>query len=229
MTYRTTVVSSLVLAVATSAASAQVVFQNHRDNGWFLPFNSSTPSSVRYGDGGWLGNTGSDFTLNQITLGLAGNGLTAGTVDLTFSFNDGDPSGLVFGSGAPLFSTTLHNVAIPALDDAGGPADFFVTIPLPDVHTLGGFNNIGFSLGVSNFNYSGSLGFQCASTFAQSVGFYTNNASYNDGTNWSLFSFGSGAYGVANFVAEIQQAPAPASLALLAGAPLLARRRRAHR
>lgn len=226
MTYRTALVPAIVLAVAASAASAQVVFQNHRDNGWFLPFNASTPSNVRFGDGGWLGNTGSNFTLNQVRLGLAANGPTAGTADLTFTFNEGDPSGLIFGSGAPLFSTTLHNVPLPANDGEGNPSDFFLSIPLPNLQTLGGFNNIGFSLSVSNVNYSGSFGFQCASAFAQSVGFYTDNASQFDGSNWSLFSFGMGPYGVANFVTEINQVPAPASLTLLAGAGLFASRRR---
>jgi hypothetical protein len=208
-------------------ANAQVVFQNSNDNGTFTPFSSSTPAGTRFGDSGWFGS-GSDapVALNAITLGFAVFGTSGGgTTDLTFTFNDGDPSGLVFGSGSTLYSTTITNVALPAV--SGGGAIFSVTIPLAGTLTTGGYNNIGWSVGVQNFNYAGSFGFQCASAFVQTVGFYTNNASqYDPGSNsWSQFSFGSGGFGVANFVAELT-VPSPSSAGLLAVAGVVACRRR---
>lgn len=214
-----------VLAAIPGVASATTYFKNTNDNGLFTPFNSSTPAGVRYGDGGWLSDfQPGGFTLTGITLGLAAFGGTAnGTTDITFTFNDGDPSGLVFGTGNTLYSTTITNVQLIA--DEASPATLFdLYIPLPSIVTAGGFNNIGFSIGVSNFNFDGQFGFQCSSAFGQQIGFYTNNASYYSGSNWSLFSFGPGAFGVGNFVAEI--VPSPASGMTLAGACLLAARRR---
>lgn len=214
-----------VLAAVPTLASAATYFKNTNDNGLFTPFNSSTPAGTRYGDGGWLTNfQPSGIELTGITLGLVAYGGTAnGTTDITFTFNDGDPSGLVFGSGNTLYSTTISNVQLIA--DEASPATLFdLFIPLPSVMTSGGFNNIGFSIGVSNFNFDGQFGFQCSSAFGQQIGFYTNNASYYDGNNWSLFSFGVGNFGVANFVAEV--VPSPASGLTLAGACLLAARRR---
>lgn len=211
-------------------AHAQVVFQNSNDNLSFTPFTSSTPAGTRFGDSGWIGS-GSDapVALNAITLGLAVFGTSAaGTTDLTFTFNDGDPSGLVFGPGSTLYSTTITNVSLPA--SSGGASLFSITIPLAGTMTTGGYNNIGWSVGVQNFNYGGSFGFQCASSFAQTVGFYTNNASqYNPSTSsWSLFSFGSGGFGVANFVAELTvPSPSGASMLAVAGAFACRRRRRA--
>lgn len=216
-----------VMSLAASPVMADVVFQNSNDNGYFVPFDSNTPSSIRYGDGGWLsGFQPQNFTLVSIDLGLAVfSAANAGTADLTFTFNDGDPSGLVFGSGGALYSTTIQDVALPATAP-GMPAFFSLTIPLPNVQTLGGFNNVGFSVGVSDFQYEGSFGFQCSSALGQSVGFYTNNASFYDGVGWSLFAFsGDPTFGVANFVVTMRT-PEPASLTLLGLASLFAARRR---
>jgi hypothetical protein len=215
------------IAGSTGLASAQVVFQNSNDNGYFTPFSTSTPAGTRFGDSGWIGS-GADapVALNTLRLGLVvAGGTGAGTTDLTFTFNDGDPSGLVFGPGTTTYSTTITNVTLP--DASAGAAFFDVTIPLFGTLTTGGFNNIGWSVGVQNFNYSGTFGFQCASTLTQSVGFYTNNASqYNPGAgSWSLFSFGGGTFGVANFVAQLT-VPSPAGGAVLAMAGVLATRRR---
>lgn len=217
------------LVASAGLANAQVVFQNSNDNGLFTPFSSTTPAGTRFGDSGWIGS-GSDapVALNNITLGLVVIGGTgAGTTNLTFTFNDGDPSGLVFGPGTTLYSTTVSNVALP--DASSGPVLFNLTIPLLGTTTSGGFNNIGWSVGVSNFSFDGQFGFQCASSVSQSVGFYTNNASqYNPTTSsWSLFSFGANpTFGVANFVATVT-VPAPASaVALGLGGVLACRRRR---
>lgn len=215
-----------VLALSGSAFG-QVVFQNIQDNGFFTPFNSSTPSSVRYGDSGWFGS-GSDapVALNSITLGMAVfGGNSTGLTDLTFTFNDGDPSGLIFGTGAQLYSVTVSNVFLPA--SIAGPAFFNVTIPLPGVSTTGGYNNVGWSVGVSNFSYSGSMGFQCSSGFGQTVGFYTNLASSYNGSSWSLFDFSPNPFPnqYANFVATITT-PAPGAAGLLGLAGLVAMRRR---
>lgn len=210
-----------------AAVQAETVFQNFQDNGFFVPFTAVTPSSVRYGDSGWFGS-GSDAPagLESITLGLAVSGSTrAGSTDLTFTFNDGDPSHLVFGSGSTLYSTTVHAVPLPDTSEAGGPVFYSLTIPLPGVVTAGGFNNIGWSVGVANFDSDGAFGFQCSSAFGQSLGFYTNNASNFDGSAWHLFSFGGGPFGVANFVAEVR-VPGPGSAALAACAGLAAVRRR---
>jgi MYXO-CTERM domain-containing protein len=221
------VLCAAIAVAAASSAQADVVFRNVRDNGFFTPFNSSTSSAVRYGDSGWFGSGGdAPVELESITLGLAVyNSSRAGSTDVTFTFNDGDPSGLVFGSGATLYSTTVHGVALDNTG-SGGVSFFDLTIALPGVHTSGGFNNIGFSIGVSNFDSDGSMGFQCSSVFGQVAGFYTNNASSTSGGNWSLFSFGGGNFGVANFVATITT-PAPGTgMAGAIGLALAARRRR---
>jgi hypothetical protein len=217
----------VLLTALPSMANANVVFKNVQDNGYFTPFNSSTPSNVSYGDGGWLTNWQPDgIEINQVTLGLATSGGTAnGYCDLTFTLTDGDPSGLVFGSGAVLATVTVPNLYLIA--DETGHSFFDLTLPIPGVSTLGGFNNIGFSVSVSNFDFDGSFGFQCSSVYGQQVGYYTNNASYYNGSNWSLFSFGSGPYGVANFVAEIVPAPSAGVLLGAAGLAAAARRRRA--
>jgi hypothetical protein len=70
------------------------------------------------------------------------------------------------------------------------PTYFDVVIPLPRVMTLGNFNNVGWSVKCRNFNYTGSFGFQVGVCTSQAFGFYTNNASFNNGTSWSLFAFG---------------------------------------
>jgi hypothetical protein len=70
------------------------------------------------------------------------------------------------------------------------PTYFDVVITLPRVTTLGNFNNVGWSVKCRNFNYAGSFGFQVGTCTAQTTGYYTNNASFNNGTSWSLFAFG---------------------------------------
>ncbi|MEM1329912.1 MAG: hypothetical protein AAGG07_05070 [Planctomycetota bacterium] len=221
------------LAVAalavTAPAHAQVVFQNANDNGVFLPFSSSTAAGTIYADSGWLSGTlpPVTFSLGNITMGMAGNSNNAGTVDLRFTFNDGSPSGLVFGSGNELFATTLNDVAIPAAGEEG-IALFDLSIDLPSIETLGGFNNVGWSVEVIDMDYDGDFGFQVASAGAQSVGFFTNNATFFDPNagSWSQFAFGSDPNtGVANFVATIS-VPAPGAAALLGLAGIAARRRR---
>ncbi len=222
--------AALVIAVSTAAASAQVVFDSAWDNGFLTPFNSSTSSSIRYGDSGWIG-TGSSApeVVTRITLPLAVfDTITGGTTDLTFTFNDGDPSGLVFGPGTTLYSTTISNVAIPATGD--NLVSFFnVVIDLPNIALSGGFNNFGWSIGVQNFSSDGQLGFTCSSGVGQFAGFYTSNAAFNNGSSWSLFSFGGDPItGVANLRA-ILEVPAAGTAGLfgLAAIPALRRRRSA--
>lgn len=218
---------SIGSALAASSASGAIVFSNLSDNGFFTPFSSGTDASVRYGDGGWLsGFQLPTYTLNRIDLGLAVFGSEdPGSTDITFTFNDGDPSGLVFGSGAVLYSTTLTNVVLPA-SPIGAPVYFTLSIPLPNVETFGGFNNIGWSVGIDNYNYAGQFGFQVSTASGQTQGFYTNNASYYDGSSWSLFSFGPNPNtGVANYVATIYDVPEPTTLVLFGVGALLLRRR----
>lgn len=214
-----------VIALGASVSSGAIVFDAQNSGGFFTPFNSGNASTVKYGDGGWLSGSGPDtYTLTSITLRLAtfgGNGITGGTTDLNFTFNDGDPSGLVFGPGTTLYSTTVTGLSLPA--NPSGFATFFdVTIPLPNVVTSGGFNNIGWSMGLSNYNYDGQFGVQTSGF--QAVGFFTSNASFFNGSSWSLFSFG----GPANFAAEISGfvTPAPGAVGLMGVAGLVAARRR---
>lgn len=216
--------------VATSSAWADVVvFQNSPNNGWFTPFNSGNAGTVLYGDGGWLGTNEPTYTLTRIELGLVSqNGTVDGSTDIKFTLNEGDPSGLIFGSAAELYSTTITDVALTA---GSAPNYFTLTIPLPNVATLGGFNNIGWSIGLENYSFDGDFGFQASTASAQSVGFYTNNASYYNGSNWSLFAFsGDPETGVANFVATIYATPEPGTIGLAAlGLGLAALRRRRNR
>ena len=188
-----TLLAALVAALApASAASAQVVFETGNDNGYFTPFTSANASTVTYGDSGWLGSgPGSpSVPLGRMTLRLATfGGEVPGSTDIEFTLNDGDPSGLVFGSGAVLYSTTIAGVELPAAFGTD-PTYFDVVIPLPRVMTLGNFNNVGWSVKCRNFNYPGSFGFQVGICTSQAFGFYTNNASFNNGTSWSLFAFG---------------------------------------
>lgn len=214
-----------VIAIAASASNGAIVFDAQNSGGFFTPFNGGNAGIVKYGDGGWLSGFGTDtYTLTSITLRLAtfgGGGITGGTTDLNFTFNDGDPSGLVFGPGTTLYSTTVTGLALPA-NPVGFATFFDLTIPLPNIVTSGGFNNIGWSMGLSNYAYDGDFGVQTSGF--QAVGFFTNNASYFDGTSWSLFSFG----GPANFAAVIDGfvTPAPGAVGLMGLAGVRAVRRR---
>jgi hypothetical protein len=194
LSVRSTVLTVALIATAAAAQSAQaqsIVFQSDPDNGIFTPFNPSNALTVRYGDSGWLGNNLPPQRLQSITLRMyAGNAVNPGTGTMRFSFHDGDPSGLVFGSGQQLLSTTIPDIAIPAGSEGGFFTSFEVNIPLNGIVTTGGFNNVGWSVGWTAFNYVGDVGFACASANAQPVGFFTNNASFNNGTSWSLFAFG---------------------------------------
>jgi hypothetical protein len=92
--------------------------------------------------------------------------------------------------------------------------------------TTGGYNNVGWSIQLQNYAFGGNFGFQVSTASGQTAGFYTNNASFYNGSAWSLFSFGSDSnFGVANFVATIE-VPTPASAGLLVGAGVFALRRR---
>ncbi|MGE3182810.1 MAG: hypothetical protein AB7N71_14360 [Phycisphaerae bacterium] len=222
---RAITIGIVVSLSAGSFAGTEVVFQNTNNNGWFTPFNSSNATTVRYGDSGWLGTTQPDFTLTRIVLGLVTeNGTEPGIVDLSFTFHDGDPSGLVFGSGAELYATTITDLVIPG--GGAGPQFFELEIALPNIVTTGGFNNIGWSIGLGNFDFDGDFGVQVSSASGQLAGFYTNNASFYNGNSWSLFSFGSDPNtGVANFVATVYT-PEPITGALLALLGVCAWRRR---
>ena len=203
---------ALAMGCAATGANAQsIVFANFADNGFFAQFNSGLSLNTKYGDSGWIGfidNGNPRFTLSKIDLSMvAYQGTGAGEIDVTFTLNDGDASGLGFGSGAVLYSVDLNGIQVP--DTTGvfqNLEPFLLEIPLPDVVTRGGFNNIGWSLKINRFAFDGSVGFQCAtgSAAGQPVGFYTNNASFFNGTSWSLFSFGPDpVFGVANFVTTI--------------------------
>ena len=198
---------------------ADPVLENGWDNGFFTPFTSSNAATVVYGDSGWLGGPGAlPITLSQIDMGLvAFDSPTAGTTDITVTFNDGDPSGLVFGPGTELYRTTLTAVTLPATEP-GEAAGFTLSIPLPSVVTSGNYNNVGWSVSLGNYDYAGSFGFQ-VSTFSNfSTGFPTNNASFFDGSSWSLFSFGSDQETQSvNFVATITAVPEPIVLDVQVG------------
>jgi len=203
------------IAVALSAlspvASAQtVVFDVGNDLGFFAPINSSNAATVKYGDGGWLGpGPGAPgVTLSKIKLRLATFGSKVpGSTDIEFTLNNGDPSGLVFGPGTPLYTTTITGVELPA-SSATSATFFEIDIPLPNIRTTGGFNNVGWSVKCRNFNYQGQFGFQVATCNGQFVGFYTNNASFFNGSFWSLFAFGQDpCTQVANFSVTLFKAP----------------------
>lgn len=179
------------LPLASVATAQEAVFVAGSDNGFFTPINPGNAGLVAYGDGGWIGDGSSaPVALGRITLNLATFGsVKPGTTDLVFTFNDGDPSGLVFGSGDTLHSTVIEGVELPAAKP-GSAAFFTVDIPLPAILTRGGFNDVGWSVRCANYAFAGQFGFQVSTCAAQTVGFYTNNASYFDGANWSLFAFG---------------------------------------
>jgi hypothetical protein len=187
--------AALAAALLAAAAHAQnVVFATAGDGGFFTPFNAGNAATVKYGDSGWLGGPDSPpVALGSITMQLAtfsnGTPAAAGLTDLEITINNGDPSGLVFGPGNVLYSTVLTGVELPATD--GTSATFFsIDIPLPGVLTAGGFNNVGWSVKCRNFAFAGSFGFQVGTCTGQTVGFFTNNASFFNGAGWSLFAFG---------------------------------------
>ncbi len=233
------VAASLVAigGVSSSALAETIIYQSNSPTGFFAPINSSTPAGTKFGDSGWVGSGGSPAVLgvNSITLGLAVvNNLPAGTVnagttDINFTFNNGDPSGLVFGNGAQLYSTTINGVSLPELPAPGDRIYFNLRIDLPALTLAPGFNNFGWSVGVSNYAYDGNFGFQNSGLFNPSFGFITGNASQfnpSSGT-WSLFAFGPAfPDDSANFVATLT-VPEPATLGGLAAASLIALRRRA--
>jgi hypothetical protein len=206
------------LAVSASASAQSVVFLTGSDNGFFTPFNSGNAATVKYGDSGWLGGPSAPpVALGTITLYLAtfsnGAAVPAGSTDIELTINDGDPSGLVFGSGAELYRVVINDVELPATD--GSSASFFaVSVPLPRVLTSGGFNNVGWSVRCLDFQFGGSFGFQVGTCNAQLIGFFTNNASFFNGTSWSLFAFGANTCSqIAQYSVEILDAaesPCPA-------------------
>jgi autotransporter-associated beta strand protein len=195
------------------------VLENGWDNGFFTPFNSGNAATVIYGDSGWLGGPAAlPITLSQIDMGLVGfDSPTAGTADITVTFNNGDPSGLVFGSGAELFRTTFTAVDLPATEP-GEAAGFTLSVPLPSVVTSGGFNNVGWSVQLGNYDYPGSVGFQVSTLSNFTTGFGTNNASFYDGGTWSLFSFGPDPETQSvNVVATITAVPEPLAFDVQSG------------
>ncbi len=213
----------LLAGLPTCLTAQQVVYDTGGPTGFFAPFSRSTAAGTKFGDSGYFG-TGSSAPVGvtSITLGLAtfgGDPSTndPGTTDIVFTFNDGDPSGQVFGPGTTLYSTTIENVVLPPADDSN-PTYFGLTIDLPNVMTSGGFNNFGFSIGVENYDCDCQFGFQNRGDF-NALGFYTNNASeFTPGSGWTLFAFGPrDPQDIANFV-SIVRVPEPASGIILAGA-----------
>jgi hypothetical protein len=224
--------AAFVLAAVAVPASAQtVVFETGANNGFTSDFTSATFPGTRIGDSGWFG-FGSDapVLVTKITIGLAASsfsGTAAGSTDIKVTLNNGDPSGLVFGSGAALYTTTLTNVSLPALIP-GDVAYFDIEIPVPSVATLGGFNNVGFSVEPQGFSYGGALGMQTTGT-PNNLGFFTNVASqFNPPGSgqfflgWYTYNFG----GPANyrFIVEIPEPSMLAPLGMLALAGLRRRR-----
>lgn len=175
----------------TAGAQSQVVFFTANDSGYFTPFDGNNAETVKYSDSGWLGGPGSPpAKLTRITLDLATfDAPRQGSVDLELTINDGDPSGLVFGSGTELYRTTIKGVILPATGSLKA-SYFSLSVDLPSVMLAGNFNDVGWSVSLHNYDFSGQFGFQVGTCNAQLLGFYTNNASHFDGASWSLFSFG---------------------------------------
>jgi len=195
------------------------VLENFWDNGFFVPFNVGNASTVKYGDSGWLGGPSAvPIELARIDMGFVGfDSPTAGTTDIIVTFNDGDPSRLVFGTGNELYRTTFTGVALPATDP-GEAVGFTLSVPLPGVTTTGGFNNVGWSVGLANYDYGGSFGFQVSKFSSFTTGFPTNNASFFNGSSWSLFSFGTDQETQSvNFVASVVAVPKPITFDVAGG------------
>lgn len=218
----------VTLSAFASLASADTLVRSSSNNGFFTPFNAGNVGTTTYGDSWWIGNTGTAYSLTRVTIGLASFGSSVGgTTDITVGIHDGDPSGLIFGPGSTLYSTTITAVAVPSADGEG--TYFDLVVDLPNVQTTGGFNNLGLSISLSNYAFGGQLGFQLSTAGGQTNGFYTSNASYNPGSGWSLFSFGPDQNtGVGNYTVNFEgtAVPAPASAAVLALAGCFAGRRR---
>lgn len=191
---RHTLACIAALALSASASAQSIVFSTGSDNGFFTPFNSGNAATVKYGDSGWLGGPDAPpVALGTISLFLAtfsnGTPVPAGSTDIELTINDGDPSGLVFGSGAELYRVVIKDVELPATDGTSG-SYFSIDVPLPGVLTTGGFNNVGWSVRCIGFDFAGSFGFQVGTCTSQFNGFFTNNASFFNGASWSLFAFG---------------------------------------
>jgi len=219
---RIVIIGLVACAAWAPRAFGDPVLQNAWDNGFFTPFNAGNVATVKYGDSGWLGGPGAlPIALDRIDFGLLGfDSPTAGTADVTITVNNGDPSGLVFGNGAQLFSTTLSGVTLPSTP-VGEAVGFTLSVPLVGVTTTGGFNNVGWSVRLSNYAYGGQVGFQLSKLSSFSTGFGTNNASYFNGSSWSLFSFGADPdTQSANFVATVNAAPEAIVLTSSAAAPV---------
>jgi len=183
----------LLTAPAFAQPTLTSLYENSADNGIFTPFNAGNAANLTYGDSGWIGFGGTTpFALESITLQMATfGGSIDGSADITFTFNDGDPSGLIFGPGTELFRTTYPDFPLPG--SPGETRTFFFTVPLRGVRTSGNYNNIGFSIALSNVQFDGNIGFFCSTAHGQLTGYYTNNASSRDtsvSNAWGLFAFG---------------------------------------
>lgn len=217
------VAACAALAIGASAGADVLVYSSGSSGNFFTPFNSGNASTgIRYGDSGWILGPGQPpVEITRVTLQLATvNGTAAGSTDIKFTFNDGDPSGMVFGPGTALYSTTITNVALPTSGVPGLAQFFSLDIPLPSVFTTGGFNNVGFSIELQNYSFNGQMGFQTSSF--TSPGFSTTNASFYNGSSWSLFSFG----GPAQLAFDLYTVPAPSAAGVMALGLLAMRRRR---
>ena len=224
---RTLPILALPLVLAAPAFAQPVLttlYENSPDNGIFTPFNAGNAANLTYGDSGWIGFGGTPpYILETLSLQMATfNGSMDGTADITVTFNDGDPSGLIFGPGTELFRTTFTAYDLPG--SPGENRTFFLTVPLGGIRTAGNYNNIGFSIALSYVQFDGNIGFFCSTAHGTLNGFYTNNASYRDtsiGPNWGLFAFGPDPdTQIASFTARLEgyaTPPCPADLGTSGG------------
>ncbi len=223
----------LATSMAATVANANtIVYQTGLPDSFFSAFDSATPAGTKFGESGYVsgGSAAPLAGINSITLGLvtyspSTSAIPAGKTDIVFTFNHGDPSGLVFGLGTQIYSVTIPDVTLPAVEGTFA-LEFDLPIALPGLALDGGFNNLGWSVGVENFDFQGELGFQNKGAF-NNVGFISGNASeFTPGVGWSLFAFGPAfPADSANFVATIT-VPEPVALTSLAGLALVALRRR---